>query len=125
MKRITIKNAQRETVKEAFLLYLSSAAGKGVKSKTLQTYQSHFHAIEKRLDVDIPISKLTEDDLSQMIAVMRQEGLTDTSINSYTRTLKVFFSWCNERGKTDLNLKLYKASESVKEEAFKLLTSFL
>ena len=46
---------------------------------------------------------------------MREEGLSDSSINSYTRKLKVFFSWCNEQGYTKTNLKIYKASETVKE----------
>ena len=40
---------------------------------------------------------------------MREDGLSDSSINSYTRTLKVFFSWCNEQGYTKTNLKIYKA----------------
>ena len=46
---------------------------------------------------------------------MREDGLSDSSINNYTRTLKVFFSWCNEQGYTKTNLKIYKASETVKE----------
>ena len=50
-----------------------------------------------------------------MILRMREEGLSDSSINSYTRTLKVFFSWCNEQGYTKTNLKIYKASETAKE----------
>ena len=35
-----------------------------------------------------------------MILQMRKEGLSDSSINSYTRTLKCFLSWCNEEGYT-------------------------
>ena len=33
-----------------------------------------------------------------MIVSMRESGLSSNSINSYTRTLKSFFSWCNEQG---------------------------
>ena len=53
--------------------------------------------------------------LDNMILQMRKEGLSDSSINSYTRTLKCFLSWCNEEGYTKANLKIYKAAETVKE----------
>ena len=46
--------------------------------------------------------------VSADILRMREDGLSDSSINSYTRTLKVFFSWCNEQGYTKSNLKIYK-----------------
>ena len=50
-----------------------------------------------------------------MVLSMREERLSASSINSYTRTLKVFFSWCTEEGHTDLNIKIFKAPETVKE----------
>ena len=43
------------------------------------------------------------------------QQLHANSINSYTRVLKSFFSWCNEQGLTRLNIPLYKAEETVKE----------
>ena len=61
------------------------------------------------------MNRLNSQDLEDMILSMREEGLSASSINSYTRTLKVFFSWCNEEGHSNLNIKLYKAPETVKE----------
>ena len=115
MARITMRKTQETKLSEIFSLYLASAAARGVKDKTLRTYEQHFNAISKRLDVDSNISQITSKDLDKMILRMREEGLSDSSINSYTRTLKVFFSWCNEQGYTKTNLKIYKASETVKE----------
>lgn len=115
MARIRMKNMSKESVQEVFLLFLSASAGKGVKNKTIDTFKQHFHAISKRLNVEAPLSSLTEADLNAMIRQMREDGLADTSINSYTRTLKVFLSWCNEQGRTELNLPIYKAAEAVKE----------
>ena len=66
------------------------------------------------MDVTVPMNCLNAQDLDNMIPKMRDEGLSDCSINSYTRTLKAFFSWCNEEGHSDLNIKLYKAAETVK-----------
>lgn len=115
MARITMRKVQETKLSEVFTLYLASAAARGVKGKTLRTYEQHFNAISKRLDVDGNISQITSKDLDKMILKMREDGLSDSSINSYTRTLKVFFSWCNEQGYTKTNLKIYKASETVKE----------
>ena len=115
MARITMRNVQKSPVEQYFSLFLSSAAARGVKDKTLQTYKQHFHSISKRMDVTVPMNCLNAQDVDTMILKMREEGLSDCSINSYTRTLKVFFSWCNEEGHSELNIKLYKAAETVKE----------
>ena len=106
-----MRKPQETKLSEIFTLYLASAAARGVN----RTYEQHFNAISKRLDVDSNISLITSKDLDKMILRMREDGLSDSSINSYTRTLKVFFSWCNEQGYTKTNLKIYKASETVKE----------
>lgn len=102
MARITMQKVQETKLSEVFTLYLASAAARGVKDKTLRTYEQHFNAISKRLDVDSNISLITSKHLDKMILRMREDGLSDSSINSYTRTLKVFFSWCNEQGYTVL-----------------------
>ena len=46
MARISMRNVQKSTVEEYFSLYLSSAAAKGVKDKTLETYKNHFKFIK-------------------------------------------------------------------------------
>ena len=63
------------------------------------------------LSVIRQINRLNSTILDKMILQMRGEGLSDSSINSYTRTLKCFLSWCNEEGYTNANLKIYKAAE--------------
>ena len=52
----------------------------------------------RHLDVKTDIAMLQKADLDAMIVSMREAGLSSNSINSYTRTLKSFFSWCNEQG---------------------------
>ena len=58
MARISMRNVQKSSVSEYFDLYLSSAAARGVKDKTLQTYKNHFRSIAKRMDVTIPMNRL-------------------------------------------------------------------
>lgn len=116
MARIMMKNKRKEaSLQEVFDLFLAAAAARGVREKSMETYQQHFHSIGKRLDLSIPAAELKKADLDEMIFRMREENLSDRSINSYTRTLKVFLSWCNEEHYTDLNISLYKAAEAVKE----------
>ena len=42
------------------------------------------------MDVTIPMNRLNLQNLEDMILRMREEGMSASSINSYTRTLKVF-----------------------------------
>ncbi len=115
MARITMRNSQKATFVQVFEVYISAVTARGVKDKTIATYKQHFHAISKRLDGSLLINRLSSTGLDNMILQMRKEGLSDSSINSYTRTLKCFLSWCNEEGYTKTNLKIYKAAETVKE----------
>ena len=118
MARMTMTKAMKHyapTFEETFERFLSNRKAKGLSDKTLQTYHYHFRAISKYLDADKDLDLITKTDLEQMLAEMRDGGLSSNSINSYTRTLKSFFSWCNEEEITTLNLRLYKAEETVKD----------
>ena len=103
------------TIEEAFSDFIISRKPKGLAEKTLQSYQSQFQAVARHMDVKMDIAMLQKADLDAMIISMRDASLSPNSINSYTRTLKSFFSWCNEQGITRLNIPLYKAEETVKE----------
>ena len=106
------------SVADTFADFILSRKAKGFSEKTLTTYNQHLSAISKHLDVSIPIDELTKQDLEYMIGSMRDAHLASNSINSYTRTLKSFFSWCNEQGITRLNIPLYKAEDTVKESYY-------
>ena len=81
MARITMRKVQENKLSEVFTLYLASAAARGVKDKTLRTYEQHFNAISKRLDVDGNISLITSKDLDKMILKMREDGLLAASLD--------------------------------------------
>ena len=110
-----IKLVVSATIEETFADFMISRKTKGLAEKTLQSYQSQFQAVARHMDVKMDIAMLQKADLDAMIISMRDASLSPNSINSYTRTLKSFFSWCNEQGITRLNIPLYKAEETVKE----------
>ena len=103
------------TLDETFADFLLSRRAKGLAEKTLESYSSQWKAVARHLDTGTDIAALQKADLDNMIVSMRDAGLSPNSINSYTRVLKSFFSWCNEQGLTRLNIPLYKAEETVKE----------
>ena len=113
MAKIKIKISV--TVADTFHDFLVAKKSVGLSEKTIITYGQHFSAIAKHLQVDKSIDELNKADIESMISSMRDANLSANSIKSYTRTLKSFFSWCNESGITRLNLPLYKAEETVKE----------
>ena len=96
-----IKLVVSATIEETFSDFIISKKTKGLAEKTLQSYQAQFQAVARHLDVKMDIAMLQKADLDAMIISMR--------------TLKSFFSWCNEQGITRLNIPLYKAEETVKE----------
>ena len=110
-----IKLVVSATIEETFSDFIISKKTKGLAEKTLQSYQAQFQAVARHLDVKMDITMIQKADLDALIISMRTAHLSPNSINSYTRTLKSFFSWCNEQGITRLNIPLYKAEETVKE----------
>jgi len=113
MKKIQIKISN--TLAETFEDFLLSKKAKGLSDKTLVTYKQHFKAISHHLHIDVSIDELTKEDLESMVSSMRESELSANSISSYTRTMKVFLSWCNEENITHLNMKKYKCEETIKE----------
>lgn len=115
MARMKMKRVFDTTMAEVFEEFLLDKTAGGTSEKTLETYASHFHSLGKWLNTNTPIAELEDKHLKQMVADMRQSTLSPSSIASYIRTLKSFLSWCNENNKTQVNIKLYKAPETVKE----------
>ena len=113
MKKITIKIGN--TVAETFEDFIISRKAKGLSDKTLTTYNQHFKAVRRHLDVDIPIDDLTKSDLECMVSSMRASELAPNTISSYVRTVKTFLSWCNDEEITSLKMHNYKCEETIKE----------
>jgi integrase/recombinase XerD len=110
-----IKMKSSGTVSEHFGNFIISKQASGLSAKTLRTYQQHFNAIGKHLDIDGAIDTLTRAVLDKMIVKMQKSGLSTNSIGSYSRTLGSFLSWCNSEGVTDITIKRYKEEETIKE----------
>ncbi|MBO4734344.1 MAG: tyrosine-type recombinase/integrase [Clostridia bacterium] len=110
-----IKLNSGATIEETIKDFIISRKSRGLADKTLVSYQSHFKAIARHLDITLDIESLTKRDLDNMVSSMREAGLATNSISSYIRVLKAFLSWCNEENITPLNIKPYRTEETVKD----------
>ena len=75
-KKAKISMVARESADEAFSRFLLTKRANGVKTKTIDTYSQHFHAISKHLDIHQEITEWTSADLQGMIVSMREAGLS-------------------------------------------------
>ncbi len=103
------------SIAEYFDDFIIAKQAVGLADKTIKSYKSHLKGISRHLDITIPIEELRKSDLDSMLNSMRTSGLSSNSISSYVRVIKTFLSWCNEEGITNLNMKPYKAEETIKE----------
>ena len=109
------RGGNETTLRNAFKDFVISKSAKGIKTKTISTYHSHFSAVEKYLDIDKPFSALSKGDFEQMIVSMRSAGLSHNSISSYVRVMNTFLHWCAGEGYTSLTLPNFKQEDTVKE----------
>ena len=98
MARMRMPMDSSVLIRDQFKSFLLSKKAFGTADKTLATYEQHFSAISKHLDVNKPIDFLCKKDLQKMIADMRDTNLSSNTIRSYTATLKTIFTWCREEG---------------------------
>ena len=52
--------AQEITFEEAFNIFLTDSAARGLAEKTLKTYRNHLHCISLYVDISTPLGKLSK-----------------------------------------------------------------
>ncbi|MDL2225595.1 tyrosine-type recombinase/integrase [Eubacteriales bacterium OttesenSCG-928-M02] len=111
--RIPMKSGQ--TMHECFERFLRFKSAQGLKEITIKSYAANFHAISKYMNMDINIESIDKHFMDEAIVAMRKKGLSCHTIRSYTAAMKTFLSWCNEEELTQVNIKLYRTEDTIKE----------
>lgn len=114
-KKIPRIQMQELNLENSFQRFISSKMANGIQEKTAKTYSDQFRAISKFMDVSIPFSKMTQQDIDDCIVAMRQSDLSYNSVASYARMLRTYMNWCNEQGLTNLIVPKIKDREMPKE----------
>jgi integrase/recombinase XerD len=116
MKRITMKNSgENRTITEMFERFIKASLAKGISSRTIETYHSHFKCLSRHLNMEMSLSNLGNDEINSMIISMRASGLAHNSICSYTRVMTTFLHWCETEGFSVPSVPKLKDVETVKE----------
>ena len=115
--KITMKTSK--TMKAFFDDFIIAKKAQGLADKTIKSYQSQFRAINNHLDVNVPIEDITKSDLEKMVTSMRNSNLAANSISTYVRILRVFLSWCNERGNNKFEYEAVQVRRNHKRNIFR------
>ena len=81
-KKLFTGSISEKTMREIWDLYTLSQTAKGVTDITLRNYSQHLHSISKHLNVDVPMSEISKQDLDMMVVSMREMVICLTSSNS-------------------------------------------
>ena len=83
-KKLFTGSIGEKTMREIWDLYTLSQTAKGITDITLRNYAQHLHSISKHLDIDVPMSKISKQDLDMMVVSMMEclFALTDFFILS-------------------------------------------
>ena len=103
------------TFEEAFNIFLTDSAARGLAEKTLKTYRNHLHCISLYFDISTPLGKLSRNKMNEMVVAMRESGMATNSISSYVRVTTTFLNWCKREKYCDVEMPKYKPEETVKE----------
>lgn len=96
-KKLFTGSIGEKTMREIWDLYTLSQTAKGITDITLRNYAQHLLSISKYLDIDVPMSEISKQDLDMMVVSMREAGLSNNSIATYVRRMRAFLGRCNLR----------------------------
>ena len=63
--------AQEITFEEAFNIFLTDSAARGLAEKTLKTYRNHLHCISLYFDISTPLGKLSRNKMNEMVVSVK------------------------------------------------------
>ena len=79
-------------LEEAFGQFIKMCKLKNLSPKTTETYEWHYKILVKYLDCNTPISEIDRIVIDDYIIHLKQSGtIRDITINTYLRSIRVFF----------------------------------
>lgn len=118
MEKETGENGGKFSVSAVFEKFIESRMVNGVENVTIRSYRSSMLSLAKYSCVDFDVTRIDElsrDDIDRMILNMRRASLRPTSIQTYTRNLKVFLNWASTEGYLVPRCRIYRAKVVLKE----------
>ena len=112
MEKETEGNGDKLSVSAVFDKFIESRMVNGVEDVTIRSYRSSMLSLAKYSHMDFDtmhVEDLSRNDIDRMILNMRRANLRPTSIQTYTRNLKVFLNWADTEGYLVPRCRIYRA----------------
>ncbi len=91
---------------------------RNLSDKTIQEYEMHYNIFVTYIDSAMHISSITLDTIQNWILYLKEKNTcNDITINSYLRTIRVFFYWCmnNDYMQDEFRIPSIKTDKKIKE----------
>lgn len=119
MKKLSLKNVDGLTVREAFGDFKKHCEVKNLSPKTIRVYGWQYDSFERCLgDEAIPISDIGAKNVDAFILHLRSEkhNCNEITVNSYLRGVRAFLYYCMEMGYLEsFKIRIPKATKKLKE----------
>lgn len=101
VKRKIKRSAKSEVVLlfDAFDDYIMEKEALNKSEATIKSYSETFRKfyVFLGMDEESPVDEITQKDIYKWIGVMKQDGISISSINHYLREIRAFLYWCMDK----------------------------
>ncbi|MDR1564271.1 MAG: tyrosine-type recombinase/integrase [Oscillospiraceae bacterium] len=119
MKRVMSLTTKNErTLKNSFEEFIRVKRLQNLAKRTVKNYEKSFRYFTEFIDENTLCSKITNNVILSYIENLQEmhKGISDISVNTYIRELRVFLYFCMERGYTQrFKISLVRAVKQPKE----------
>ena len=105
------------TIQQAFERFQKYNQLRNLSQGTIEFYSSKARRLFVFLeDAEQPMDSITEETVEDYIFAMKEEKLSDTTINTNLRMVRAFLYWCMEKWYLEqFSIKLVRADDPIKE----------
>lgn len=117
MKKISININGNLTLCEGFNQFIKMCKIKNLSPKTTETYEWHCAIFTKFIPCETPLENITKSTVEDYIFHLKDKGsIRDITINSYLRSLRVFFYYMMNEGHIKrFTIHMLRVDKKIKE----------
>ena len=110
-----MKSSPDLTLDEAFEQFIKMCKLKNLSPKTTETYETHYYIFKKFIDGQTLVSEINSCTIDDYIIHLKG-NIRDVTINTYLRSLRVFFYYCMKLNYMDeFTIHMLRVTKKIKE----------
>lgn len=116
MRKINLQVDSNVRLEQGVELFIKKCKVKNLSEATIISYQDKIKKLIGFLGSDYPVEKITENTVDDFVLYLREQGLKETTVNTYLRNIRTIFYYLMENGKMQhFTIHLTKTDEAIKE----------